>query len=116
MKEDTKIITFVLGAIIIFTAGIFLGQFLSTGAVLGRKEVVKPEASPPTVVPSEPEVLGKSIEEAGGVGSLPVKGEENAPVTIIEFSEYQCPFCGRYSRETLPQIEEEYIKTGKVKY
>jgi len=35
---------------------------------------------------------------------------------LIEFSDYQCPFCARYARETLPQIEREYISTGKVKY
>jgi protein-disulfide isomerase/plastocyanin len=44
-----------------------------------------------------------------------VKGDENAPVTIIEFSDYQCPFCGRFYEETLPQLEEQYIATGKVK-
>jgi protein-disulfide isomerase len=37
-------------------------------------------------------------------------------VTVVEFSDYQCPFCGRHARETLPQIDEAYIKTGKVKY
>ena len=45
----------------------------------------------------------------------PVKGEENAPITIVEFSDFQCPFCERFFKETLPQIEKEYIETGKVK-
>ena len=44
-----------------------------------------------------------------------VKGDSNAPVTIIEFSDYQCPFCGKFWSETLPQITSEYIDTGKVK-
>lgn len=44
-----------------------------------------------------------------------VKGDKNAPVTIIEFSDYECPFCERFWKQTLPQIEEKYIKTGKVK-
>ena len=43
------------------------------------------------------------------------KGDENAPVTLYEFSDYQCPFCGRFFSDTLPLIEENYIKTGKVK-
>ena len=43
------------------------------------------------------------------------KGDENAPVTIIEFSDYQCPYCGRFYSQTLPLIEENYIKTGKVR-
>ncbi|MFH1565918.1 MAG: thioredoxin domain-containing protein [bacterium] len=45
-----------------------------------------------------------------------VKGNEDALVTIVEFTDYQCPFCARYVIETLPQIQKEYIDTGKVKY
>ena len=44
-----------------------------------------------------------------------VLGDEDAPVTIVEFSDYECPFCGRFYQQTLPSIKEEYIKTGKVK-
>lgn len=44
-----------------------------------------------------------------------VLGNANAPVTIIEFSDYQCPYCARFWAETLPQIKENYIDTGKVK-
>jgi protein-disulfide isomerase len=43
------------------------------------------------------------------------KGSQDAPVTIIEFSDFECPFCGRFYEQTLPLIEEEYINTGKVK-
>lgn len=45
-----------------------------------------------------------------------VKGDANAPVTIIEFTDYQCPFCSRHFEQTFGQIESEYIDTGKVKY
>jgi len=45
----------------------------------------------------------------------PVKGSASAPVTIIEFSDFQCPFCSRFWKDTLPLIEENYIKTGKAK-
>lgn len=45
----------------------------------------------------------------------PVKGSPDASVTIIEYSEYQCPFCARFVKETLPLIEENYIATGKVR-
>ena len=45
----------------------------------------------------------------------PVKGVKNAPVTIIEFSDFQCPYCGRFFSETLPSIEQKYIQSGKVK-
>ena len=45
----------------------------------------------------------------------PVKGSPDATVTIIEYTEYQCPFCARFVQETLPLIEENYIATGKVR-
>ncbi|MSS74626.1 DsbA family protein [Candidatus Pacearchaeota archaeon] len=44
-----------------------------------------------------------------------VKGDSDAPVTIVEFSDFQCPFCGKWFLQTYPQIEKEYIDTGKVK-
>jgi len=44
-----------------------------------------------------------------------VLGDGNAPVTIVEFSDFQCPFCGKFYDETFPQLKKEYIDTGKVK-
>ncbi|HJX36976.1 MAG TPA: DsbA family protein [Anaerolineae bacterium] len=46
----------------------------------------------------------------------PVLGSADAPVTIIEYSEYLCPFCRTFALETLPLIEEQYIDTGKVRF
>ncbi len=45
----------------------------------------------------------------------PVLGDKNAKVTIIEFSDYQCPFCRKFWQDTLPSIEKDYISNGKVK-
>jgi protein-disulfide isomerase len=46
----------------------------------------------------------------------PFKGPAGARVAIIEFSDYQCPFCGKYDKETFPQLVKDYVDTGKVKY
>jgi|SRR3989338_9773039 len=65
-----------------------------------------------------PAGLGNAPSAATGVsteGSY-FKGKENAPVTIIEFSDFQCPFCGRFFQQTLPDIERTYVATGKVKF
>lgn len=45
-----------------------------------------------------------------------VLGDENAPITIVEFSDFECPFCGKYYSNTYSKIKEEYVDTGKVKY
>jgi protein-disulfide isomerase len=50
------------------------------------------------------------------VDGVPFKGDKNAKLTLVEFSEFQCPFCGRHVRDTFPQLDKEYIQTGKVKY
>ncbi len=50
------------------------------------------------------------------LGTNPFRGDGRAPLTIIEFSDYQCPICARHVRETVPLIDKEYVATGKVKY
>ena len=45
----------------------------------------------------------------------PIIGNPDAPITIVEFSDFQCPFCARFHTQTLPSILEEYIEQGKVK-
>lgn len=46
----------------------------------------------------------------------PVLGDKNAKVTLIDFSDYECPFCKRYFDDTFSQIKKDYIDTGKIKY
>jgi protein-disulfide isomerase len=65
----------------------------------------RPSAGQPTAVGAVVRVEGR-----------PVRGEATARVTLIEVSEYQCPYCARYRRDTAPLIDREYVKTGKVRY
>ncbi len=44
-----------------------------------------------------------------------VLGDPNAPVTVIEFGDYECPFCGQLYQNVEKPLREDYIKTGKVK-
>lgn len=43
-------------------------------------------------------------------------GDPDAPVTIVEYTDYQCPFCSRYSSQTLPRIMSEMVESGRVYY
>ncbi len=70
-------------------------------------------------LPSEEEEQSSQMEEQDivdvSVDDDAIKGDVNAPVTIVEFSDYECPFCARHFEETLPLIIEEYVDTGKVR-
>lgn len=45
-----------------------------------------------------------------------ILGDPNAPVTIIEYASLSCPHCAHFHAEVLPQLEKNYIETGKVKF
>ena len=45
-----------------------------------------------------------------------ILGDPKAKVLLVEFSDYQCPFCGRYANDTYSKIVDDYVKTGKVRY
>jgi protein-disulfide isomerase len=49
------------------------------------------------------------------IGDSPIKGDPNAPITIVEFSDFECPFCETFYSQTLPLIEENFIDNGVVK-
>ena len=42
-------------------------------------------------------------------------GDPNAPVTIVEFGDFNCGYCGKWAREVLPKINDKYVETGKVR-
>jgi protein-disulfide isomerase len=44
------------------------------------------------------------------------KGSPNAPVTVYEMSDFQCPYCRKFAKETFPELERSYIRTGKVRW
>lgn len=48
--------------------------------------------------------------------NIPTLGSKDAKVTVIEFADYQCPFCGQWQKKILPLLKSEYIETGKVKF
>jgi protein-disulfide isomerase len=44
------------------------------------------------------------------------KGNANAKVVITEYSDYECQFCAMFALQTLPQLQNDYIETGKVRF
>lgn len=70
----------------------------------------RPAATPPLAAAALPPGTPLSIANAAS------RGNAKAKLTLVEFSDFECPFCGRYSRDTYSQIQREYVDTGKVRY
>jgi protein-disulfide isomerase len=81
-------------------------------------------AGPPIAATSVPVSAGESaplqvfVPTPAAIESRPLTalGDPAAPVTIVEYSDYQCPFCQRHFAQTLPQLLETYVETGRVYY
>jgi protein-disulfide isomerase len=88
-------------AIVVVARRPAIGQPGGTAASGSGAKPARPPAPP---LPTEP------ISLEGAV----VKGSTNAAVGVVEYSDFQCPFCGKFARETLPALDQKYIQTGKV--
>ncbi len=69
------------------------------------------QAARPGAAPAPPPATVKVVS----IDDDPMKGDPKAPVTIIEFSDYECPFCKRSYDNVFSKLEEEYISKGKVR-
>lgn len=56
-----------------------------------------------------------ATSSTSGSGSIKIEGKENAPVTIVEYSDFQCPLCKKFYDETYPVLQKNYVATGKAK-
>jgi protein-disulfide isomerase len=79
-------------------------------AVVTVPSAERPARAAPPSRPAEPPLPAQpvSLDGASTIGS------PNAKVGLVVYSDFQCPYCGKFARETLPTIDERYIRTGKV--
>ena len=59
-----------------------------------------------------PSIEGQTVDLNGA----PSKGPDSAPITLVEVSDYHCPFCRRHFQQTQPQIYSEFVDPGKVRH
>ena len=99
-----KYSTFILAALLVVTLFLFVGKDNS----VSNGNVVRNTAPDPGLPAPSARAEVSADDDA-------ILGDKNALVTIIEFSDYQCPFCRKFWQDTLPQLKTDYIDTGKVK-
>jgi protein-disulfide isomerase len=69
-------------------------------------------AAPAAAAPAGPNVK----DVVFNLGDNHVQGKSSAKITLVEFTDFQCPYCARYAKDTYPQIAKEYVETGKIRY
>jgi protein-disulfide isomerase len=62
-----------------------------------------------------PAVASPDTADVNGPATGAVLGDPNAPVTMIIYADFQCPFCGQFAREIQPKIVDDFVRPGKVK-
>jgi protein-disulfide isomerase len=88
------------------TGEAILEELKAMRATLERIEKSGAVAAKPTQRPSTATV---------GIAERPVVGTPDAPVTLVEFTDYQCPYCVRFTKTTFAQLKEAYVDTGKLR-
>ncbi len=93
-------------------ADAILGELRAIHQLLERQEL-RMTAMPSPRPPAPPENVTLSLADAGRWYS---QGKEDAPVTIVEFTDFQCPYCRRFDQNTFAELKRAYIETGKVRF
>lgn len=117
-KSTFKILLVAIVSASIFSA--FLGGYVLGVQTSESSEIVISEINDVSNNLQKPVQLsqqfGPQIIKNISLDDDPIRGNPDAKISIIEFSDFQCPFCAKFHKETLPQIEQNYISTGKVNF
>ena len=106
MENENKMLipgSIILAGLVIAGAVVYIG--------LPRIPLVPPPA--PSGVPTAPPAVAEVLKIKEGDFVL---GNPSSKVVIIEYGDFQCPFCGKFAKEVEPQIKEQFVKTGKAAF
>ena len=74
------------------------------------KEIIKKQ---PVAQPSR---AANNVNKELSIADTPFLGDNKAKIVVVEFSDYQCPYCRRHFKQTMPELRKNYIETGKIQY
>jgi len=103
----------IIGVTLAAVVSAFLG-----GYVLGTETAQSSE----TIIKNSKDTADQSSNKIAGSLNFDIPtfarflGDESAPISIVEFGDYQCPFCKRFFDQTEPQLMQEYVMSGKAKF
>lgn len=95
--------------------GVLTVMILQGGVATAGTGAAAPSPAPTAPQPDAPgQAPGPEGTAEVSIDDRPFKGDVNAPVTVIEFSDFECGFCQRFYQDTLPDIQANHIDTGDV--
>lgn len=97
---------------VLFSVWIIAMSILGAGWLISR-EIAK-QNNAQNVQPVDP-VVNKPVDFTIPENK-PQQGSNESKVTIVEFADFQCPYCGEWQKTIFPKLKEEYINQGKVKF
>jgi protein-disulfide isomerase len=86
---------------------------IASQAFAPRRIAAQPTAALPQAGPRPKSVELLPTDPISLTGAA-IQGDAHAKVAIMEYSDFQCPFCGKFERETLPGLRNKYIGSGQV--
>lgn len=125
--KSAMIVGLVGGLLAVGTIGFIILSVIMFGSKNTTGGSLAVATAPSVTVPAQnPAAAGTPSDQPAGanpgvpvkvdVGHFPALGKANAPVTVIEFADFRCPFCERFYGDAGKNILKDYVATGKVKF
>lgn len=101
--------------LVLLLVAVFLLGSLTTKLSL-QNQGTTAKTTQAATVPNQPNQAAAPAKVDVDAGHLPVLGSKNAKVTVIEFGDFQCPFCEKWFTDVEANLIKDYVNTGKVKF
>lgn len=99
--------------VIVAIGALVLAVVMATGSKDDSDQKVS--SGPKTTTPADGGTISTDLADAEPTDDPTSLGAASAPVVMVAYSEFQCPFCGKFANETLPVLIEQYVDTGVVR-